>query len=92
MTTYLTPKEAARYLDVPFQTLAQARSDTSRDGPRYTSPNGWNILYSIEDLDTWQANRSARSLAISEARRQRPPNALTNNERLRRLAQMKETV
>ena len=47
----LTPRDAAEYLGLPQNTLAQWRSQ--RKGPEFFKLGGYLVRYAEEDLNTW---------------------------------------
>ncbi len=54
----MTPAETAAFLRVALQTLAKWR--VSGEGPPYQK-FGRRVVYSLEDLQAWAANRRRRS-------------------------------
>lgn len=62
----MSTKEAATYLGVSVSFLVKKRGgrknwSPGNKGPRYTSPNGYNIWYRQDWLDEWKESIWANS-------------------------------
>jgi excisionase family DNA binding protein len=61
----MTPNEAADYLGLPQNTLAQYRSQ--KKGPPYFKIEGHLVRYSVEDLEEWLEQQRVK---VTDSRKQ----------------------